>query len=266
MLVVIGYFIAVLVVAPWGYSGTTEFYANETALFAPNSWWYESLLFSSSNHTQKAHFNVYQTDHEPPLELVDASRAFNARVLVTYVEPMYLNKGSSVDLSWTCSSRIDFLLIRGYNNFANWQKGYKYAAVAEKTDTSSATISYQSERNDIYYFIWDCADHCTSANLSATARMQLVQFDLSNLTPLNCSSVPHTPCLASLTLGDPNQFVILAIDDNLGSLSISLKIQLNGRFDFYFPIFLAGGWGCWSVLSIFMLLIYFCRRRHRPAI
>src|SRR3989338_11150835 len=80
IVLVLAYFIAVFVLAPWNYSGLTNFYANETAAFHLNSWWYEEMRFQSTSLTSQ-NFQLYKTYHTPPFIVVPSNRSTSTKVL-----------------------------------------------------------------------------------------------------------------------------------------------------------------------------------------
>ena len=265
---VIGYFIAVFILAPWSFGQTTKFWSNETALILPNSWWYESVGFRPKANFSY-NYEVFLVPEMPPSVVVPTVRTVNSRIIGSIQETVFLNKGSNLTIDWRSSAMLDFYLIEGYSNYNNFIKGYSFHSKVTMRRVFFGSFNFRVKNSDVYYLVWQCYDYCSSVNLSAanlstTLSIESIQYDMSAYQSdrLNCSGT--SKCVAHLARGKTNQYTILSFPSTLSFQEpYFLKVSVNGRYSFYFPLFLVGGWGAWSLLSLLVILIRWCYRRNR---
>lgn len=300
LLLLIGYLITVMALAPWSATTSAELWQSGDAVLLQNDQdLYESVGVSQyekfvANNSRDYWLATYRT--LPPMYTVarDTSIKLDMPKYTWMDLPFRMNQGSSFVINWTTSQSINFYIFdqSEYNRWSapdddsdfynpDISSSTKQTSSSTSTTPSSPQLSpkisqkgrsglasYTAAQTGLFYLVWDCSD-CRSltvghANVSASLRQYNVTSNPCADAVQCCSGTSHAlgTCLVSWPRS-PHLYPILSIPSNLSDdFYTELDVSVNGRYGFYFGVTL-GSLGALLVVLLAIVLLVRAWKHHR---
>ena len=218
----------------------------------------------------------------------------------------HLNKGSFFSLIYTLSRPVTFLVLQGRRSFDRYVQQLPFQSGDVLLSRVGATVSVPSTRipaSAAYYFIFESMvtttttdsdshsdasssnsdshsdasssnsdfsdtfsvsadDHAVGyANISMRAKV----YDVNNASHDVIGSCSEVLCSVFLSLGS-QQCVVLSVPDTGDNSTFPVKVSIDGRYSFYFGIFVGVLLGVPLALALlgYMLWYWYKRRSNSP--
>jgi len=171
-----------------------------------------------------------------PLNLRDRDFNTNFTFFSSHFDSFYLNKGSTVVLSWTTSKPVWFDVYKGTKDF---HRGTHPIYESNKQVSSMSDFQLSSNEDDLYYFVWETSFTSVGVTGDADYHLTLTVYDTSQAKK-NCSFVSASTqptCKFEMDKFSKNCVVIDVPDTSDDPDLYQYSIHVSSRWGFYYAMF-----------------------------